>query len=136
MLKVVIAYDGSIQAHKALELLRWWPSSALDVLIATAVPGPGLNEIGDAVDRDAGKESEAVDFQRKALEYLSRNGIKGEAVICTGDPANSVLDLAEAAKADIIITGSRGLNLAKRVLLGSVSEDIVRRATCPVLLAR
>lgn len=136
MLKAVIAYDGSVQARKALDHLRWWPAAELDVLIVTAVTGPALNDVGDAVDRDPGMEAEAKRFQREAVEHLRERGIRAEAVIWTGDPRDAVLEAAAAAKADVIITGSRGLNLAKRVLLGSVSTDILNRAPCPVLLVR
>lgn len=136
MLKAVIAYDGSAQARKALEHVHWWPAADLEVLIVTAVAGPALNEVGDAVERDPRMEAEAMRFQREAVEYLHERGIRAEALICTGDPRDAVLEAAAAAGADVIITGSRGLNLAKRVLLGSVSTDILNRAPCPVLLVR
>lgn len=136
MLKTIVAYDDSEQARKALEHLNWWPASQLDVLIVTAVPGPALNDVGDAVERDPQKEAEALGFQSEALASLRSRGIRAEATICSGDPREAVIDIAATIKADLIITGSRGLNLAKRVLLGSVSTDILNRATCPVLLVR
>lgn len=136
MLKTIVAYDGSEQARKALVRLNLWPASELDVLIVTAVPGPALNDVGDAVERDPRKEAEAKRLQEEALASLRVRGICAEATICTGNPSEAVLDVAATIKADLIITGSRGLNLAKRVLLGSVSTDILNRATCPVLLVR
>lgn len=136
MLKAIVAYDGSEQARKALDHLNWWSASQLDVLIVTAVPGPALNDVGDAVERDPQKEAEALRFQGEALENLHARGIRAKAMICTGDPRDAVLDVAATIKADLIVTGSRGRNLAKRVLLGSVSTDILNRAPCPVLLVR
>lgn len=136
MLKTIVAYDDSAQARKALEHLKWLRASELDVLIVTAVPGPALNEVGDAVDRDPQKEEEAIRFQRAALEQLHAQGIRAEATICTGDPRDAVLEVAATVGANLIVTGSRGLNMAKRVLLGSVSTDILNRAPCPVLLVR
>ena len=39
-------------------------------------------------------------------------------------------------KADLIMVGATGLNAVERFLLGSVSENIVRHATCDVLIVR
>ncbi|MFZ3289364.1 MAG: universal stress protein [Telluria sp.] len=135
-MKIVVAYDDSMQARKALERLSWWPAAALDVLIVTAVPGPALNAFGDAVSRDPEKEAEAVRFQAQALASLRSRAIRAEATICTGEPHDAVLEVAARAQADLIVTGSRGRNLASRVLLGSVSTDILNQAPCPVLLVR
>jgi nucleotide-binding universal stress UspA family protein len=38
--------------------------------------------------------------------------------------------------ADLIVIGSRGLSGMKRLLMGSVSESVVRHAHCPVLVVR
>ena len=48
---------------------------------------------------------------------------------------NSV-GLAEELGADLIVLGSRGLGGMKRLLMGSVSESVVRHAHCPVLVVR
>ena len=53
-----------------------------------------------------------------------------------GRPATAVLAEATTVGADLIVTGSRGAGPAKRVLLGSVAEGIVRGAACPVLVVR
>jgi len=41
-----------------------------------------------------------------------------------------------AADADLVVVGARGLGPLKRVLLGSVSENVLAHATCPVLIVR
>ncbi|WP_033543294.1 universal stress protein [Planococcus sp. CAU13] len=45
-------------------------------------------------------------------------------------------ELAKKAEADLIICGATGLNAVERFLIGSVSEHIVRSATCDVLVVR
>jgi len=50
-----------------------------------------------------------------------------------GDPAEEVLREAEEMQADLIVMGTHGRTGLGRVLMGSVAEQVVRRATCPVL---
>lgn len=53
-----------------------------------------------------------------------------------GKAATEILDLAEDVGADLIFVGSHGKTGVERVLLGSISEKIVREAKCPVMVAR
>jgi nucleotide-binding universal stress UspA family protein len=53
-----------------------------------------------------------------------------------GEPADVILERAEALGVDTIVTGSRGRRGLARLVLGSVAEDVVRRARCNVLVAR
>jgi nucleotide-binding universal stress UspA family protein len=48
----------------------------------------------------------------------------------------NIVGLAEELGADLIVIGSRGLSGMKRLLMGSVSESVVRHAHCPVLVVR
>ena len=53
-----------------------------------------------------------------------------------GAPAEVTLQVAAELGVDLIVVGSHGRTGLARVFLGSVAEQISRRATCPVLLAR
>jgi nucleotide-binding universal stress UspA family protein len=53
-----------------------------------------------------------------------------------GSPAAEILALAEEVGADLIFIGSHGKTGVERLMLGSVSERVVREAKCPVLVAR
>lgn len=53
-----------------------------------------------------------------------------------GQPAERILELAKRLNVDQIIMGSRGLSPLKELLLGSVSERVVRGAHCPVTITR
>ena len=50
-----------------------------------------------------------------------------------GNPADQILKFAERENVDLIIMGTHGRTAALRLLMGSVAEAVVRRATCPVL---
>jgi nucleotide-binding universal stress UspA family protein len=53
-----------------------------------------------------------------------------------GHPADQILELAREVGADLVFIGSHGLTGIERVVIGSVSERVVREAKCPVMVAR
>jgi nucleotide-binding universal stress UspA family protein len=54
----------------------------------------------------------------------------------TGHPAEEILGAAAGFDPDLIVLGARGLGTMKRLLLGSVSERVLRDARCPVLVVK
>jgi nucleotide-binding universal stress UspA family protein len=135
MLKVLIAYDGSVQAKKAVDCLSWWPSASLEVIVVTAMnKGPALNEVGDAVEVDPEARARAEGRLKEVQALLDEKGIANTCRVAVGDPRDVLIESAKNEPIDLIIVGSRGLNLAGRMLLGSVSSDVTQRAPCPVLV--
>ena len=53
-----------------------------------------------------------------------------------GEPAPAILELAESEAVEMIVMGTHGHTGLSRLLMGSVAEDIARRATCPVTLVK
>jgi nucleotide-binding universal stress UspA family protein len=53
-----------------------------------------------------------------------------------GDAATEILQVAEATKCDMIVLGTHGRTGLGRFLMGSVAEQVVRRARCPVLTVK
>ena len=80
---------------------------------------------------------EAYDYAGYELNQiigpLKHRGCSCEALLADGDPGEIITALAESHEADLIVlgTGSRG-GLGK-LLLGSVAEEVIREASCPVL---
>jgi nucleotide-binding universal stress UspA family protein len=52
-----------------------------------------------------------------------------------GDPAEQIVSEAQAGEYDLVVVGSRGRGPVGRLLLGSVSTEVVAAAPCPVLVA-
>jgi nucleotide-binding universal stress UspA family protein len=57
-------------------------------------------------------------------------------VAVEGKPVNALLDTAEREHAELIVVGSRGHGGFIGLLLGSVSDQVVRHASCPVVVHR
>lgn len=71
---------------------------------------------------------------KQKAEKLGINKI--ETVIGTGDPANSILGVAERRGVDMIVIGSRGLAKLKGAILGSVSRKVTNNAQTSCLMVR
>jgi nucleotide-binding universal stress UspA family protein len=59
--------------------------------------------------------------------------VRVEAVLAEGDPARELAHIA-VADAGVLVVGSRAYGPLKRVLLGSVSAQLVRSAPCPLIV--
>jgi nucleotide-binding universal stress UspA family protein len=90
----------------------------------TFYPGPVVPPVGADPD-----------LANNVREHLGRwlEGREAELSIRGGDPALEILDACGEAKPDLLVMGTRGLRGVSHVLLGSVTEKVVRRAEVPVL---
>lgn len=67
-------------------------------------------------------------------EELER--LRPEYALRVGAPAEEIVRYADLCRADLIIMGTHGRSGVAHVLMGSVAEQVVRAAPCPVLLVR
>jgi nucleotide-binding universal stress UspA family protein len=133
-MKIVVGYDGSDPARRALErAMDTVDDQGRIVVVVAAEPHTrtGITEGGHLDPSEITRRRNDVD---EAQRLLSERGIDGEAIEAQGDPGNVVVDAA--TDADLVIVGSRGLNPVQRILLGSVSSKVVHRAPCDVLVVR
>ena len=63
----------------------------------------------------------------------ANNGIRPEPVVEQGIAADAILALAEAQEVDLIVMGTHGRRGFDRLMIGSVTERVLRKASCPVL---
>lgn len=56
--------------------------------------------------------------------------------LAVGEPAREILQLATDLEADVIVVGTHGKKALERMLVGSVSLNVVKKALCPVVVAR
>jgi nucleotide-binding universal stress UspA family protein len=78
-------------------------------------------------------------FCKDAKKDLHDNyGLNGsiESVICEGEPPEVIVEVAEGKKADLIALGTYGRKGLKRLIMGSVTSQVVLNATCDVLVVK
>jgi nucleotide-binding universal stress UspA family protein len=137
MKSIVVGYDGSEQAEPALDRAAELGRTGASVTVVTAV-GLGIHGVtgrsmGARDEDEVARQSEALDA---GVAHLKAKGIDAKGVEGEGDAADVIIEAANEAKADLIIVGTRGLNAAKRALLGSVSTKVAHNAPCDVLIVR
>src|SRR5438128_9261196 len=137
MKRIVVGFDGSEHSRKALERAADLADGAtLAVVCAADVarlvrdPSGGVSPV-DPADAEARTRALA-----EARRYLEGRGLEGVFIEGTGHPADVIVQEAEESGADLIVIGTRGLNAAKRLVLGSVGTTIVHHAPCDVLVVR
>jgi nucleotide-binding universal stress UspA family protein len=135
--RIVVGFDGSEHARKALERAADLADGASVAVVCSADvsrlmrdPAGGASPVDPA---DAEARSAAL---AEARTYLEGRGIEGTFVEGLGHPADVIVQEAEESGADLIVVGTRGLNAAKRLVLGSVSTNVVHNAPCDVLVVR
>lgn len=78
-----------------------------------------------------------IDFGELRTQVLAcfepAQSLDVEVVVESGTPANRILERASALPADLIVIGTHGVGGFEHLMLGSVTEKILRRAACPVL---
>lgn len=78
----------------------------------------------------------AQDSLRAVARKWLEPKIAHEIVVRTGQPAKAVVQAEEEFKADLVVMATHGRTGRSRTRLGSVTEEVVRRSTCPVLTLR
>lgn len=67
---------------------------------------------------------------------LESAGVKAEGQVIGGDPRTDIAPHAASWEADLILMRTAGRSGFQRLLMGSIAEEVVRRASCPVILVR
>lgn len=133
--QVVVAYDFSPSAEEALmravDVAARAPQHVLHIVCALDHGRHPTHEDADRVHRDVHERACAAFAGR---ETASEVQFYIHARI--GPAAVQILDVAREVGADLIFVGSHGKTGVERLLLGSVSERVVREALCPVMVAR
>jgi nucleotide-binding universal stress UspA family protein len=144
---IVAAIDfselGDRAVLEALRLSQQHPHAELHVLTVGSDDGGAIRLPGSTL-RILPQEEAEVETRGHVADlvqrYTSTHGAIGVERIAvyttTGYPAERIVALATAIDADVIVLGTHGRTGLKRIVLGSVAEEVVRRAPCTVHVIR
>jgi nucleotide-binding universal stress UspA family protein len=141
MKTIVVGYDGTergdIALVRAAEVAEAFGSTLIVVVVEEIVGGglaAGMAQV--PIDLAGGVDDawqpDAQIAQARAL--LDERGVPYEVVTPIGNPAAKIIDVADQRAADLIVVGTSEPGFLKRLLVGSVSGSIARRAHCDVLV--
>jgi nucleotide-binding universal stress UspA family protein len=116
------ALGGAAELHILFVLSGAPTTSAMGM--APLVPAVALRDEGRMILDNACRDA-ASRFRGKIFGHLA-----------AGDPAREITQVAATLHADLVVVGTAGRKGLARLALGSVAENVVRSAGCPVLVAR
>ncbi|AEB10565.1 universal stress protein [Desulfobacca acetoxidans] len=137
--KILLAYDGSEGAKKALEtginLVKIHQAELWAVTVQEKLPRYGgtideVQEEKEVVDAHYGKIVEQV--RARAQEA----GIEIKVLRPFGHPARTIVEIAKEGQHDLILMGHRGVSGVWAAFLGTTAEKVSRHAPCSVLIVR
>jgi nucleotide-binding universal stress UspA family protein len=145
--RLVIGVDGSPTADRAIATLCAlpWRGAVPAVVVGVVEPisawdfagggfTPELVEMGIEAQEERGRQLKTkVDG---AVASLRRAGGRASGEVRKGDAADQLIAAAEGRGADLVVVGTRGLDMLKRLLRGSVARKVLLNATASVLVIR
>jgi nucleotide-binding universal stress UspA family protein len=137
MKTIVVGYDETEPAKRALARAAELATAFDSRLIVTSV---ARLLVGGAVAHGVGPIDplDEPELHREALDhaetFLTERGIHGQYEVLLGDPASSIVDLAEKRGADLIVVGTHEPGFLERLMGLSVSDAVEHHAHCDVLI--
>lgn len=144
-MRILLAIDGSDASNLAVDAaaaLAWPTGATLEIVSVIPVdaelfggPWPAAayvqsNEVREELSGELGRQLTV------AADAVRRPGLEVTTTLAEGRPASEIVRRAAQDAVDMVIVGARGHGTLERMLLGSVSAEVVDRAPCPVLVAR
>lgn len=133
---IVVPVDFSVESQRAVATaleLADGPAHVhlVHVLLPLDAASPGL------VWGDVSDELRTQAVRKQFDQFLAEAGITGVTVVTRmGNPGLEIADYANQIGAELIVIPSHGYHGIKRLLLGSVTERVIRHAPCSVLVLR
>lgn len=145
--RVTLALDGSADAEAAVTALCGLPLSrevAISLVgVVEPLPYPAAPEglVAPEIvlamrELEAERGGELAAVLAAAAERLQPLVGPVGTLVSAGRAADTIVRVAKHDASDLIVVGARGLGAFQRLLLGSVSEAVLRGAKCPVLVVR
>lgn len=147
-MKILLAIDDSPCSEAAVEaVLRQFSARQSDVRVLHVDEWPKGMPVSLAFAEGPGSAGNILsahdEARRRGNELVSRAAARLAAAsfqvkteLRRGDARHEILDCAAAWHPDVIVLGSHGRSGLDRFLLGSVSENVMRHATCSVEVVR
>ncbi len=134
---------GDRTVVEALKMCSAHPQAELHVIVVGSQEEDSVRLPGEG-DRvlpvDEANEVARTHVANLVTNYQETRGAlnmdKVAVYVATGNPAERIVALAAEVDADIIVMGTHGRTGLKRWVLGSVAEEVVRRASCGVFVIR
>jgi nucleotide-binding universal stress UspA family protein len=132
--EIFVPYDFSEPADDALHygeaLAEWYGATITLVHVIHDLTVPMEYEV-DVPDVDT------HDVQSRAEAALRKAGSdRHRVIVATGNPGRRIVELTDEHDVDLLVLATHGRTGLRRLLIGSVAEQVIRRASCPVFTVK
>jgi nucleotide-binding universal stress UspA family protein len=136
--KILVPVDGSENGEKGLRYACWLASkieATITVLHVVAIPYTGES----AVFRIEPLEAAGRMILKRAKQVLKDENCNGSHFVLregSGNAGHEIVKFAEEEHVSLIVMSSKGHSALAHLLMGSVSNMVVKHATCPILIVK
>jgi nucleotide-binding universal stress UspA family protein len=136
--KLLVPFDGSAHgevglAH-AVRVATW---SGAEIIVCVAFDPPQRMKRRSMLPAESivqAMEADAKELATETVQLLLDAGMKARGIVVRGDAADAILETIEQESVDMVVIGRRNIGSVRGVVMGSVSERIIRYAEVPVLV--
>lgn len=142
MKNILVPYDGSDPAKRALEYVAALKSSYNEVVVHVINVQESPKVFGDYASSvmienlNQGALNYASDLVREATSFLKERGLESIGHEAIGEVSSVLSETVKKYDCDTIIMGTRGMGSLGNLLMGSVATRVVHESPVPVLLVK
>jgi len=134
--KILYPTDFSTTGQTALEMATSLARDRGATLVVMHVEEPPMAYGGGEMYYGI-EEPNREELKRMLAEVVPADpGVPYEHRLMIGSPATAIVEMAEREKVELIVMPTHGRTGLMRLLMGSVAEEVVRKAKCPVLTVK
>ena len=134
--RILCPTDFSEMSQKALHIsqeLAHVFSSGIEVI--HVIPESLIKKIRTIENEDRAMKDVYEQGKSRFAEFLADSNLKATGIMDQGEPHKRIVALAKEKDIDLIVMGARGLGFIKGMLIGSVTDAVLKSSPCPVLVA-
>ncbi|HOF52510.1 MAG TPA: universal stress protein [Rhodoferax sp.] len=140
-MKILLPVDGSELSLEAVRFaVRLLKNGLQGTVVLANVQEPATlyelivahdPEVIDRVSAEAGLHTLA-----SAQALLDAAAVGYECEVAKGDPAHTIIDIAERFACDMVVMGARGTSALRSAMMGSVSNEVLHASSVPVVIVK
>lgn len=139
--KILYPTDFSEVAHKALPYIEQLKQTGTrDVIVLHVIDARSLDLVSFSPQDYRNAENNLLELALDNISFLKqqleKSGFSVKVLVKNGNPSSQILKTAQEERVSAIIIGSHGKSNLAEVIIGSVSERVVRNAAVPVLVIK
>jgi len=120
--------------QKSMQMAKAFSSSIYIVHVEQPIKDCSGRDNGDPIDEMSNHYPDETAKLKALAQRVRDEDIETHAIFIEGVPSLSILDVAQKISAELIVMGTHGHTMITSLLLGGVSQAIIKKSECPVLL--